>query len=255
MKGFPGVPKETSGFSSPAFCVLLVMWWRRRWVHLSLHTYLIIVISPSSLATNMDTVLSGWSTTLSNSVQTASMNVSHFILGINFCTANGCSYVAKLNKAINKAEPSTKSCRKWSAKSLAVASLWHQESHGKQKKDGEIPAWALHARTASRSWGKSSCDSPCRNVISHLQGLQHPVHQSASVFSLAFTQQVVRWDPPSDGILPSISWGLAKHVVLGGKPWKWLRHVEVQKLLVGSFALPEHRDCFFNCILSGRMCY
>lgn len=104
-------------------------------------------------------VLSGWSTTLSNSVQTASMTVSHFILGINFCTANGHSYVAKLNRAINKAEASTKSCRKWSAKSLAVASLWHQESHGKQKKDGEIPAWALHARTASRSWGKSSCDS------------------------------------------------------------------------------------------------
>lgn len=55
MKGFPVVPKESSGFSSPAFYVLLVMWWRRRWVHLSLHTYLIIVVSPSSLAANMDT--------------------------------------------------------------------------------------------------------------------------------------------------------------------------------------------------------
>lgn len=55
------------------------------------------------------------------------MNVSHFILGIHFCTANGHNYVAKLKGAINKTEPSTKSCRKQSAKSLAIASLWKKQ--------------------------------------------------------------------------------------------------------------------------------
>lgn len=107
-------------------------------------------------------VLSGWSTTLSNSAQTLLMNVSHFILGIRFCTANGHNYVAKLKGAINKTEPSTEPCRKQWAESLTIAGLWKKQAlsgESGETKDGEISAWTLHARTVSRSSGKSNCDS------------------------------------------------------------------------------------------------
>lgn len=175
-------------------------------------------MSPSSLATNMDTesFLDG-ATVLSNSVQTALMNVSHFILGIRFCAANGHNYVAKLRGAINKTELSTKSCRKRQAESLAIASLWKkgcQESHGKKRWDGERPSWALWAGSARRSWGNSSCH-PCRNVMGHLQGLQLHVHSQPTGFPLVsvhrFYQeilQVVEFCLPHHKGLVSMLWDI-----------------------------------------------
>lgn len=114
-------------------------------------------MGPSSLSTNMDTesFLDG-AITSSDSVQTALMNVSHFILGIRFCAANGHNDVAKLRGAINKTKLSTKSCRKQQAQSLAIAGLWKkgcQESHGKQPWDAGRRSWALWAGSARRSRG------------------------------------------------------------------------------------------------------
>lgn len=147
---------------------------------------LITVMGPPSHATNMDTesFLDG-ATMLSDSVQTALMNVSHFIPGINFCTATGHNYVAKRRGAINKTELSTKSCWKQQAVSLASAGLWKkgcQESHGKQSWHGGRAPWALWVGSARRSWENSSCH-PCRNG-----------------YSLAFTPQVLSGASPSDGI-------------------------------------------------------
>lgn len=164
----------------------LCSWSWGRGGHISVYK-LTTVTSPSSLATNMDTesFLDG-ATLLSNSVQTALMNVSHFILGIHFCAANGHNYVAKLRGALNKTELSTKACRKRWAESLAIAGLWKkgcQESQGKQRRDGERPSWALWAGSARGSWGNSSCH-PCRNVMGHLQGLQLHVHPQPMGFPL-----------------------------------------------------------------------
>lgn len=143
----------------------VLSWWWGGGGHISVYE-LVTVMGPSSLATNMDTesFLDG-ATTSSDSVQTALMNVSHFILGIRFCAANGHNYVAKLRGAINKTELPTKSCRKQQAESLAIVGWWEkgcQESHGKQRQDGERPSWALWAGSARRSWGNSSCH-PCRS--------------------------------------------------------------------------------------------
>lgn len=155
------------------------------------------------------------------------MNVSHFILGIRFCAANGHNYVAKLRGAINKTELSTKSCGKQQRASPLLACGKRAARRVTGSKDGmgkDHPG--LWGRVSKEEWGNSSCH-PCRNG-----------------FSLAFTPVVLPGHSPCGEILPSTSQGLARDAVLGRKLWKWLRHLETQVLFVRSSALPEHRGCF-----------
>lgn len=101
-----------------------------------------LVIRPSSFAANMDRVFSGWSTTLSNSVQTALMIVSHFILGSHFCSGNGHNYVAKLKgaKIKHQASPAGSDLLRASPLLACGKSKYYQESDGKKQtnKGGEI---------------------------------------------------------------------------------------------------------------------
>lgn len=89
--------------------------------------------------------------------------MSHFILGIHFCTANGLNYVTKLKGAINKIIQTTKFWRKSSTRASPSTACgksgWYQkENH--EKKDDKMSARGAYARTVSRSQGKSICSSP-----------------------------------------------------------------------------------------------
>lgn len=157
---------------------------------------LITVMGPPRHATSMDTesFLDG-AIVLSDAVQTALMNVSHFILGICFCAANGHNYVAKRRGAINKTELSTKFCRKQQAESLPLLAGGKRAARRGMASQGGLgegrAPWALWA---GRSWGNSSCH-PCR-----------------SGFSLAFTAHVLPGDSPRDGITAFI---VTMEIVMG----------------------------------------
>lgn len=99
---------------------------------------------------------------MSNFVQTGLMNVSHFILGIYFCTANGHNYVAKWKGAINKTELSTKFCRKPSA-TASPSMAWGKskrylkESHEKRKAKYQF---GLYLQEGPVGVGNNGCSSP-----------------------------------------------------------------------------------------------
>lgn len=209
-------------------------------------------MGPSSLSTNMDTesLLDG-ATMSSNSVQTALMNVSHFILGIHFCAANGHNYVAKMRGAVNKTELSTKSCRSNRLRAsplLACGKRAARRVVGSKDGMGKRPSWALWAGLARRGWVNSSCH-PCRNGSQISATLLVMGFHTACCAGMGwplpslhkFCQETLQW---WDSTLPSTSQGLARHVILNGKLWKWLRHLETAVLFVSSCALPEHKGCF-----------
>lgn len=116
------------------------------------------------------------------------MNVSHFILGIHFCTANGHNYVAKWKGAINKTELSTKFCRKPSA-TASPSMAWGKskrylkESHEKGKAKYQFglysQEWPVGVREtmAAVVWGLHGI------VAGHLQGQHRAVHSPSRGFS------------------------------------------------------------------------
>lgn len=124
------------------------------------------------------------------------MNVSHFILGIHFCTANGHNYVAKWKGAINKTELSTKFCRKPSA-TASPSMAWGKskrylkESHEKGKAKYQFglysQEWPVGVREtmAAVVWGLHGI------VAGHLQGQHRAVHSPSRGFSPSLPRHTV----------------------------------------------------------------
>lgn len=124
------------------------------------------------------------------------MNVSHFILGIHFCTANGHNYVAKRKGAINKTELSTKFCRKPSA-TASPSMAWGKskrylkESHEKGKAKYQFGLYSqerpvgVRGTTAAVVWGLHGI------VAGHLQGQHRAVHSPSRGFSPSLPRHTV----------------------------------------------------------------
>lgn len=117
------------------------------------------------------------------------MNVSHFILGICFCTANGHNYVAKWKGAINKTELSTKFCRKPSA--TASPSMAWGKSKRYQKDSHEKRMAKYQLGLCMQEWPVGVGGTVAAIVLGlhgivagHLQRQHRPVHAlSLGVFS------------------------------------------------------------------------